>query len=1034
MRLVDNDTISPIEEDNGSWGDVLATVVGLTQADILLAVDRVDGADRALTALSQNITTLVNQIKQEWDTHTASTFGTEHRTTKDVIGLWRKDAFATATDVEAALGQANDKFITVAQMTSLVNAAIARTNRNIVKQGILPISYIGDLGYLLLGVYGSYEGASMIETWDRMKLSIERGGTLIRLRPGTNGESLGLYYDSIAGFVSNPMTAELINTNQKYVCPQFPADWEPTRLFASDGEVMGGVMCQKSAYPNLVSKAFVCLTYGTLDGTKHDMAEILNPFFLANDGTTQKNFSASSTYLKLIGDRVYIFQRQVIRDNMQMVNGADTIAPSPFEIAIAYLNVADIKANATVTPTVLTNWTSTSYGKTRTGRNLTLNARLVGRTGTDSLVYYDGAQTITATLRPFCGGAWSIGVLNAAGTQLGFNFLDTFNIDGLGSSSVLGGTWAMIVDLNAKTATETYAHTPYPATDKDPSVGTINVGNSNGGKITTNTLTGDNLSGDVHNSNLIAPSGHSIVSKRTQAANFGMQFLVYTIKGMPDVETYKARPWLYDKTTIRAQSDATAYGTPARGNIRSPILFPNNVMSFFTMPLSGVGASVMSYTPIDNDFTHTYKLLGVGNVPGFEPKANRQNSAVDAPWREVMTEINGSAVIAHCQCLSTQNPTGPTDIGPNMVTSGSMSVALAELNTQAQRLIAASGRTVLKYAAMLFVPRDTGIPLILKLIGYEKADARGVQNTFIAAATCTYGGSRTAATITNWQARTDDLVVDSVDYACTDLIWRNRHMGFISYKIDGGYLLCVTGFHCSVNIGPSNSAWPSFFKYTTATGKISDSPHKTWNMSPYDDLLARTPFALPNRGFYITDDNDTAGIRDTNFPMLSPTLPDTILARPVGTGTDINTLAAWDTNLGSPVVLLSQTVEQGFVVYFTQRTNLFMAGNEYIIEQTQIDLRSVTADPTNKTFYVCVKLTDLGPKYTITLEEQADSIWNMQIGIIKTNATQIATIQTEKPVLIGGFYRLSPTQRGSAVPVSTGSVNTSGNMLWTQLD
>jgi hypothetical protein len=81
-----------------------------------------------------------------------------------------------------------------------------------------------------------------------------------------------------------------------------------------------------------------------------------------------------------------------------------------------------------------------------------------------------------------------------------------------------------------------------------------------------------------------------------------------------------------------------------------------------------------------------------------------------------------------------------------------------------------------------------------------------------------------------------------------------------------------------------------------------------------------------------------------------------------------------------------------------------------------------------------VKLTDTGPKYTITLEEQADSIWNMQIGIIKTNATQIATIQTEKPVLIGGFYRLSPTQRGSAVPVSTGSVNGSGNMLWTQLD
>lgn len=1032
MRLVDNDTISPIEEDNGSWGDVLATVVGLTQADILLAVDRVDGADRAMTALTQSITSLVDQIKKEWDTHTASTFGTEHRTTKDVIGLWRKDAFATATDVEAALGQANDKFITVAQMTSLVSAAIARTNRNIVKQGILPISYIGDLGYLLLGVYGSYEGASMIEAWDRMKLTIERGGTLIRLRPGTNGESIGLYYDSVAGFTSNPVTAELINTNQKYVCPQFPAGWEPVRLFGSDGDVMAGVMYQKSAYPTINSKAFVALTYGTLDGAKHDMAEILNPFFVLNDSSTQRNMSTANTYVKMIGDRIYFFQLQLVVENTQMVNGADTLPAYPIEIAIGYVNVADVKANPTVSVTPLENWNTTSYGKSRGGRNLVLNARMAGKSGSDSLCYYDGPQQLTTTLRPFNGGSWSIGTLNAAGTVLGLNIMVTLNVDSTSSTTVVSTTHAMVVDLNARTATEAYPQTPYKVTDISVPNGTVSVNLSNGGRQVADTLTGDDNTGDTHSSNLIATTKHSIVSRRTGSANNGMQFVVFSIPTMPDVETYKARPWLYPKTQIRREADATAYGTAARGNIRSPILFPGNQMAFYTMDITGNGVSTATYTPIDNDFTHTYNLLGVGAVPGFEPKAGRKDSTTKAPPREIMTEINGSSVVAHCQCLSTQTPNGPTNVTPDMVTSGSMSVSLTELTAQAQRMVSASGRNVLRFVSMLFVPRDAGIPLILRVIGYEAPDAKGSQFTFIATATCSYGGSRTAANITGFTARTDDLVVDYQDYSCFDFTWRNRHLGFISYKVDDGYLLALAGFECTVNIGPANTAWTSFFKYTTATGKISDSPHSTYGMSPYDDLLARTPFALPGKGFFITDDNGASGVNDTNFKMSGVTLPDAILARPVGT--DIAKLADWGNNLGSPVVLLSQTVEQGFVVYFTQRTNLFMAGNEYIIEQTQIDLRSITADPTNKTFYVCVKLTDAGPKYTITLEEQADSIWNMQIGIIKTNATQIATIQTEKPVLIGGFYRLSPTQRGSAVPVSTGSVNTSGNMLWTQLD
>lgn len=1034
MRLVDNDTVSPIEEDNGSWGDVIAEVVGLTQADILLGLDRVDTASRLISSLQTNITTLTDAIKAEWDAHTGSTFGTEHKTTKDVIGLWRKDNFATATDVEAALGEAEDRFITVSQMTSLVSASLARTNRNIVQQGILPISYIGDLGYLLLGVYGSYEGASMIEIWDRSKLTVERGGTLIRLRPGTNGESMGLYYDSMAGFVSNPLTAELINTNQKYNCPQFPADWEATRLFGSDGDVLAGVMYQKSAYPSLVSKAFVCLTYGTLDGAKHDMAEVLNPFFLAYDNTTQKNFNPGNTYVKLIGDRVYFFQLLMQAEASQMKNGADTMPFCPVEIGVAYVNVADIKANATVTPTVLTGWTSTSYGKTRSEmRNLALIGRTTGKSGTDSFYYYDGNQAVTTTLRAFNGGSWSIGTLNAAGTQIGLNIGITFNVDGPSSSNVTLAMCSMVVDLNAKTATESFAQTPYRVSDVDVTNGTITATQDNGGPLGADTMTGDNIGGDVHSSNLISPTGHAIVTRRTNAINIGMQLAVFNIANMPDVETYKAQPWLYKKTQLRRQADATAYGTAARGNIRSPILFPNNTMLFYSMNPSGEGISVAGYTPIDNDFTHTYNLLGMGQVRGFEPKSTRKNSTVTSPPREIMTEINGSSVVTHCQCLSTQVPNGPISITPDLVTSGSMTVALTELNAQAQRIIAASGRNVVKFAAMLFVPRDPNIPLILRVLGYERATADGLQSNFIATATCTYSGSRSATTITGWQARTDDFVVDSFSNpSATDISWRNRHLGFISYKVGNDYILCVCGHHVTYNVGPSNVAWRTFLYYTAATGKISDSGHVTDGMSPYDDLLARTPFALPGKGFYFTDDNDTAKISDSNFKMLSTGLPNAIIARPVGE--DFNKLLTWYNNLGDPVVLLSQTVEEGFIVYFTQRTNLFMAGNEYIIEQTEIDLRNVTPDPTNKTFYVCVKLTDEGPQYTITLEEQADSVWNMQVGTITTNATQIATIKTEKPVLIGGFYRLSPTQRGSAVPVSTGSVNSNGNMLWPQLD
>ena len=76
-----------------------------------------------------------------------------------------------------------------------------------------PISQFGTL-YSKVGVAGTYDGGSTVRYYSSMPVLLENDGTLVYLRPGTNGNTINYYYT----YVSNPNNADIVSqsTIRKY--------------------------------------------------------------------------------------------------------------------------------------------------------------------------------------------------------------------------------------------------------------------------------------------------------------------------------------------------------------------------------------------------------------------------------------------------------------------------------------------------------------------------------------------------------------------------------------------------------------------------------------------------------------------------------------------------------------------------------------------------------------------------------------------------------------------------------------------------
>ncbi|ANH51482.1 putative virion structural protein [Erwinia phage vB_EamM_Simmy50] len=1012
-----------IFNDTYGWDDRIAFSNWISDY-LILGGERLnyEGFTNKVNVVLDEITTIQANILAQVAEHEAD-HTNPHADTAKTLGYNKLQNLATANEVQALEGQRTDLRLTVKTAESILADAVKGYSVNLIHQGIIPVSRFGNLNFLQPGIIGSFEGASMVEAEDHYAQNVENDGTYIRLRPGTNGESIALYYDYVTNIHNNINTFTVTNTNNKYTPASLDQAYIPARLFDCQGDVIAGIMYNKAALPSTADyKYWVALTNGTLDSTKHNCAVINNAYFTMDDGTTQ-DFRTAWTQFCLIGSRIYIIHQNPNIATTMEAGGSISVNAIP-QFYLGYINVADVVAGGPVNVTQLTGWATTLLGQTRTAaRSMQICDQVIGRSNQHVLVRYDGNQYVKAQYRSWPGGYGKL-VANTDGTlTMLVDF--TLNVDGRNNSNISMFPIRFIVDLNAKTVRSPETMNPFVIIDAPNSNLTMTV-NTNGSNLNMFKLRGVNdggtaLTGDYHGSRMITKKGYSICTHRQQSTNLGLRVDVQQIPNFTNIDAYWRNPAGYSNVLYRSVGDDTSYGSEAKGNLRCPILFPNNRLGFYTLDSSGT--HFVSQPLIGNgDFV--YKLIGLGTVQGFQPSNDRVKAVIKYPAREIITEINGGSVVTHCRSISDDAPAGPANIDYLLNESGSISTDVNYLRSQGQRVLTQLGITAAKFRCILFVPTDGGMSLMLKVVGYTPPQANGITNTITAIATVTYGGARDGV-LAGWTANVDDIISKPEVVGTSDISRIQTTFGLLTYKVGNEYIVAMGGFYCPYTVGPANNLPLVYLKMTN--GRIAGNPSNQYFVSPYVDLLSNTPFALPGKGLFVTysDGNYTTPVTPDAAAAVGPCA--IVVA---GQGEDFEKVRQWTIPGNSTMVLLSQTVEQGWILYFAEEIPVILNGREYTLPITSIDLRNVKANPASTTFFVYIEAVDATTaKYTISATELAAATTRMFIGTVATNTSQINTINVTKRSGLNK-YQISAVKAGSSIPVSTGLPFQRGN--WSQ--
>ena len=232
---------------------------------------------------------------------------------------------------------------------------------------------------------------------------------------------------------------------------------------------------------------------------------------------------------------------------------------------------------------------------------------------------------------------------------------------------------------------------------------------------------------------------------------------------------------------------------------------------------------------------------------------------------------------------------------------------------------------------------------------------------------------------------------------------------------DATYLLSI-GSPASLGLYGGQGGAIFYAAVRAGTRTLEDSPIKQYEHSYYPTAALPSGFVHPSYGLCMMD-------YLTNQANYSSILAINVMA---------NTYAEFLTwQPKQKLVVGAQEVEQGWIIYFTADAPVFLAGREYVLPATKIDLRDITATPGNKTFYCYVRLGAEGIEYFVTPEPLAPTMTMMYIGKVVTVTTQISTIEITKKIRIDTF-ELSPRHIGSAIPTGVGVPSTVGDFTgWT---
>lgn len=855
---------------------------------------------------------------------------------------------------------------------------------------MFPITRVGSMDYLPLNISGSFEGATT-RAGLVMPNIVENDGTFVYLRPGTNGSSEGWYYSFIKDIRSSE-TLDVISTNSKY---------KPGTITS---KIISFVGCKGSEA--LMMKAnngsndtyIIGITNGTFDYVSHQYVEVNASIF----GNTNPQ------YVHLVGSKLYIWCLDFISDTL------------PVTVSLFTINASDIRNGVSTSLAKSTGFTGRNIYNDVLGAspNIQLSQSLQSTNINDKPLFLigNGVSFVSSFLND--SNAYIVAQPNSDLTKIRVALYTGFRTV---TPTVPTNSISMGISFEVNISNLSFTH-DFPLGNP------ISVYISNGTLIQDNPFSVDtlNISGAVDSSqgkyaNIYQTSDGITVSTIARYVS-GPEHTVCKSNVSGFTNPYDS----WNLKTRAMNNKKQKYILPFFGSalgenlIHPRVCDTDKLIMACSSTKNGItyGYDSLSYTKFTGSPNYVYNSISGVDKVGFAPNINRDvldnsNNAFTSPI--TIVDQNGSVRMygsSFVEGFETKLSGGLLD--PDTMTfSGSYTLSNnSVLGNIKNKIITASGfsNVVESKVILYYVPESTysksfGVCIVRLASPHQGYNAWRILCEVDVVISSNVISDANIVSTRNEAVTSDAYILSNYGLA------RQGGLTIAKYS-DFTFLSIYSGF------APQNQYNLIF---TTTIGKI-DNSSKLISTTKILESNYLSHFqgsygtgVIPNMGFglfkhgEVTDDQTKMIFR--NYGTTSAQM-DVLL----------NNLEATPV---SEIVIASQDVPEGFIVYFTQEIPVLLSGKYFKLDPRVINLQDLFSDVLNKTLYIYVSLINGEPQYQISDSLLTEELYRVYIGYITTDDSSITNIVSDK-VTRFLTYRVSTTKRGSAIPCSTGVPSSTG--------
>lgn len=859
----------------------------------------------------------------------------------------------------------------------------------------LPLSQYGALNNNAPGVAGTFDGGSTVSYYSAMPVLLEADGSLVYLRPGTNGSSINYYYT----YINNPdASMQPFTTINKY----YTGSWNNILFFESD---------TKSCllYEEVGNNALhVVLTNGTLQKTNHQQATIarnLIPHYIMN-GT-------------VVGTYLYIVALYCSTYDLSNPTGVFYNNNDPFQFLLYRIPVSEIISGTVSTVEQVSGITgNTLYGSSQGSQSYIRIADKWASTvesGEQSFIRYNSAipygvagytYTMYGMVKCIFDGTNIVlsmhnnclarNVTNRVDTMYGFRIF--YNVNTKAFTTDLT-TNSPVIATGGNTGSISWTN-PY----------SINSSNLFG----VGTATSDSLHGTWY----ITENGTQYFIREKYVLSDGYYVYSGKINSFTNkVSAYNIRGRTFNNTVeYQVMSDyASRVGDQLMGGIpisSSKIIFSGTG----TYQGTNYNKYYKGASDIGTTRTYSYNSFTSGTLTGYAPQANRSalpSVTEDATYGGISyCDTSGNVTFYGTVFVENSILVGGYQLNPStLLYDKTISITNTILTNLKNSIISAAGLSPSSSSIALYYSPNTSYFASVACV--TTLNSGGGGNMILASVNCTAStsavtGASLNTIINNYYG--SDFVSTATNGTYNSEMRRHGGLCVVQYS-DFTYVSLPHLININISGDSREYTYAGVKSGNTLTSLIMSQSYHAPDISPG----SREYSYIPNYGFgyYMFEKSDKGS--KLMFKRCGSTLSEFNSNMSAGTGTE--------------TVILAQDVPQGFYLYFTEVTPLFMSGQYFDVPITAIDLSTVQANPGNTTFYVYIKLALGTPSYVVSTTTLPETDTQMFIGTIVTDGTKVATLNIKKVSRLD-TYRPSTTQIGSAFPVSTGNPTQSGTINW----